>query len=147
MMQITSTAFAQNAIIPQKYTCMGKNVNPPILITGVPKDAKSLALIVEDPDAPSGNFTHWILWNIDPATKEIKENSIPKNAASGKNDIGNTKYLGPCPPSGTHRYFFTIFALDTILDLKSGSDRKNIDQAMAHHIMDSGQLMAKFSKQ
>lgn len=146
MIKITSTAFAEGAIIPSKYTCLGENINPPLLIKNIPRNTKSLALIVDDPDSPKGIFTHWILWNVDPKTTEIKENSVPKVAFSGTNDFGNTKYGGPCPGSGTHRYFFTVLALDIILELANGSNRKAFDKAIQQHIINQGQLMAKFAK-
>lgn len=146
MIKITSSAFSQNATIPQKYTCTGENINPPLSIEGVPENTKSLALIIDDPDASRGTFTHWIIFNIDPQTTEIKENSFPKDAILGKNDSGNLKYRGPCPPSGTHRYFFTIYALDTNLNFSQPPDIKEINKAMEGHIIDSSQIMAKYSK-
>lgn len=146
MLKITSPAFTQDSVIPQKYTCKGENVNPPILIEGVPENAKSLVLIVDDPDAPGGTFTHWILLNINPKTTEIKENSVPSGATSGINDFRNVEYQGPCPPSGTHRYFFTVYALDTTFAFTEVPDRQATDKLIENHIITQGQLMAKFSK-
>src|SRR4051812_30795928 len=114
-LKITSNGFASGGSIPNKYTCDGQNIHPPLHIRDVPKAAKSLAMIVDDPDAPGQIWVHWILWNIDPKTSEIAENSVPGSAIQGTNDFGEPKYGGPCPPSGTHRYFFKVYALDTSL--------------------------------
>ena len=116
-MKISSPAFENNSKIPEKYTCDGENVNPPLKIEGVLKEAKSLVLIVDDPEAHMGTFLHWLVWNIPPETDFIEENSLPKRAVQGKNDFGKENYGGPCPPFGTHRYFFKLYALDKILDL------------------------------
>src|ERR1700730_16873973 len=118
-MKITSPAFQEGGNIPQKFTCDGANVNPALRLEGITADAKSLVLIVDDPDAPGGSFTHWLIWNIDPKASEISEGSAPKGA-QGKNDFGKSGYGGPCPPSGTHRYFFKLFALDQPLNLSAG---------------------------
>ena len=107
-LKLTSPAFANNQMIPQKYSCKGEDINPPLKIEGVPKNTKSLLLIVDDPDAPVGNWNHWIVWNIPPETSVIGENSVPQNAVLGMNDFRKLDYGGPCPPSGTHRYFFKI---------------------------------------
>jgi Raf kinase inhibitor-like YbhB/YbcL family protein len=115
--KISSTAFTQNGSIPSKYTCDGSDVNPPLMFENVPPEAKSLALIVDDPDAPAGTWVHWVVWNIDPAVKEIKENSLPPGAQQGISDFRKRGYGGPCPPGGTHRYFFKLYALDTTLTL------------------------------
>ena len=147
MIKVTSSSFVDNSFISSKYTCKGENINPPILISDVSEDAKSLVLIVDDPDAPGGTFIHWILWNINPKTTEIKENSIPDGASSGKNDFGIVKYQGPCPPSGTHRYFFTIYALDATLNISHPANRMEINKAMKNHVIGQGQLMAKYSKE
>lgn len=144
-MKITSSAFQESGNIPQKFSCVGSDVNPPLHFDGVPAGAKSLALIVDDPDAPSGLFTHWIVWNIDPKTNEIAENSVPQNAIQGTNDFGKTGYGGPCPPSGTHRYYFKIFALDQSLTLKAGAKRKEVEAAMRGHTIAQGELMGRYS--
>jgi len=115
--QITSPVFENNGFIPKKYTCDGVDINPQLLIANVPSETKSLALIVDDPDAPAGTWVHWVVWNISPQTHEIKENSVPNGANQGLNDFRKRSYGGPCPPSGTHRYFFKLYALDTILTL------------------------------
>jgi Raf kinase inhibitor-like YbhB/YbcL family protein len=140
---ITSSAFAPNGMIPAKYTCQGENVNPPISIGNIPAGTKSLTLIMDDPDAPGGTFDHWIVWNIEP--KEfITENSKP--GMEGKNHYGIKQYKGPCPPSGTHRYFFKVFALDLLLDLKEGADKKTVVKAMEQHILAKGELVGTYQK-
>jgi Raf kinase inhibitor-like YbhB/YbcL family protein len=142
---VTTPAFQAGGDIPAKFTCNGANVNPELKISGVPSEAKSLALIVDDPDAPRGLFTHWILWNIDPKATDIGENSAPAGGVQGTNDFGKRNYGGPCPPSGTHRYFFKIFALDTKLDLKPSARRAELDAAMRGHTLAQGELMARYS--
>lgn len=145
-MRIASSAFQEGGAIPEKFSKNGQNVSPELRIEGVPAEAKALALIVDDPDAPSGLFTHWLAWNIDPKTQEISEGSAPNGAVQGKNDFGELGYGGPQPPSGTHRYYFKVFALNAALDLKSGAKRKEVDAAMKGHVIGQGQLMGKYSK-
>jgi Raf kinase inhibitor-like YbhB/YbcL family protein len=142
---VTTSAFQASGDIPPKFTCNGANVNPGLKINGVPNEAKSLVLIVDDPDAPRGLFTHWIVWNIDPKATDIGENSAPAGGIQGTNDFGKRSYGGPCPPSGTHRYFFKIFALDTKLDLKAGAHRAELDAAMRGHTLAQGELMARYA--
>jgi hypothetical protein len=142
---VTSSAFSPGGNIPEQFSCKGTNLNPPLQFSGIPANAKSLVLIMDDPDAPGGLFTHWLVWNIDPATTHISERSLPAGAVQGSNDFGNAGYGGPCPPSGTHRYFFRIFALDQKLDLKSGAKRKALENALAGHIVAQGELMGRFS--
>jgi Raf kinase inhibitor-like YbhB/YbcL family protein len=142
---ITSPAFQAGGDIPAKFTCNGTNVSPELQISGVPNEAKSLVLIVDDPDAPRGLFTHWIVWNIDPKATQIAENSAPAGAVQGTSDFGKRNYGGPCPPSGTHRYFFKMFALDTKLDLKPSARRAELDAAMHGHVLAQGELMARYS--
>lgn len=146
-MKITSSAFENNQNIPPKYTCNGANVNPPLAISGAPAGAQSLALIINDPDATIGTFTHWIVYNIDPKTTEIKENSVPEGAVQAVNDFSKANYGGPCPGAGTHRYFFNILALDIKLDLALGSNVKALEEKMAGHILDQGQLIGLYKKQ
>lgn len=146
MLTIASLAFKNSEIIPKKYTCDGEDVNPPIMIENVSTNAKSLALIVDDPDAPVDTWNHWLVWNIDPATKEINEDSVPASATLGTNDFGKLEYGGPCPPSETHRYFFRVFALDTKLDLPQGAKRGQLETAIKNHIIDQGELMGKYSR-
>ena len=142
---VTAPAFQAGGDIPAKFTCNGANANPELKINGVPNEAKSLVLIVDDPDAPRGLFTHWIVWNIDPKMTDIGENSAPAGGVQGTNDFGKRNYGGPCPPSGTHRYFFKIFALDTKLDLKPSARRAELDAAMRGHTLAQGELMGQYS--
>ena len=142
---ITSSSFQAGGDIPAKFTCDGTNVSPALQIGGVPNEAKSLVLIVDDPDAPRGLFTHWIVWNIDPKTTRVAENSAPTAGVQGTNDFGKRNYGGPCPPSGTHRYFFKIFALDTKLELKPNARRAELDAAMRGHVLAQGELMGRYS--
>jgi Raf kinase inhibitor-like YbhB/YbcL family protein len=144
-MKITSSAFQEGGEIPSKFSRDGGNVNPPLRFEGTPTNAKSLVLIVDDPDAPVGLFTHWLVWNIDPKITEIPEGGVPKGAAQGTNDYPNLGYGGPQPPSGTHRYYFKIFALDQTLDLRSGAKRPELDKAMSGHVIAQGQLMGRYS--
>lgn len=142
---ITSPSFQAGGDIPAKLTCNGTNVSPELQISSVPNEAKSLVLIVDDPDAPRGLFTHWIVWNIDPKTTRVAENSAPTAGVQGINDFGKRNYGGPCPPSGTHRYFFKTFALDIKLELKPSARRAELDAAMRGHILAQGELMARYS--
>ena len=142
---LSSPAFKAGEEMPDRFTCNGANVSPPLRISGTPASAKSLALIVEDPDAPGGLFTHWIVWNIAPTTTEIAEKNVPAGATQGINDFGQPSYGGPCPPSGTHRYFFRLIALDRTVDLKSGARRRELDKAIAGHVLARGELMARSS--
>ena len=112
-MNLTSPDFGEGGNIPERFTCDGKDIAPTLKIDGVPKEAKSLVLIVDDPDAPGGNFTHWLIWNVMPDLTEIVANKLPAHALQGVNDFGKSRYSGPCPPAGVHRYCFRLFALDT----------------------------------
>ena len=144
-MKITSSAFHEGANIPSKFTCDGSDTSPPLQIAGVPSGAKSLVLIVDDPDAPSGLFTHWLVWNIPPQTGSIAEGSAPQGV-QGANDFGKSGYRGPCPPPGTHRYSFKIFALDHELELRSGAKRSQVDAAMKGHVIAQGELVGRYAK-
>ncbi|MGO8807258.1 MAG: YbhB/YbcL family Raf kinase inhibitor-like protein [Candidatus Bathyarchaeia archaeon] len=137
---VKSPAFEAGNLIPKKYACDGQDINPPLTIEGVPKEAKTLVLAIDDPDAPSGTFDHWIVWNIPASTTKIAENSVP--GKEGFNGARQTGYMGPCPPSGTHRYFFKIYALDTELNLALGSKKKDAEKAMYGHVIAKGELMA-----
>lgn len=136
---------------PEKYTCDGEDISPRIEISGI-KDAKSIAIIVDDPDAPFGTFTHWLIWNIEP-TNIIPE-GIPKKdeiadpikAIQGKNDFGKIGYNGPCPPKGVHRYFFKVYALDTKLDIPSGSGKMQLENAMKDHVIQYGEAIATYGR-
>lgn len=145
-MKITSSSFQEGGTIPAKYTCDGANASPPLHIAQVPAEAKSLALIVDDPDAPGGLFLHWLVWNFDPKTTDIAENSVPPPAVQGKNGFGKSGYGGPCPPSGTHRYYFRVYALDQTLDLPAGASRGQLDERMKGHIVGQGELMGRYSR-
>ena len=145
-MKITSPAFQEGGTILEKFSKNGQNVNPELRIEGAPAEAKSLALIVDDPDAPVGLFTHWLVWNVDPKTTEIAENSVPKGGLQATNDFPGQRYDGPQPPSGTHRYYFKIFALDQMLDLKPGAKRRDVDAAVEGHVIGQGELMGRYSK-
>jgi Raf kinase inhibitor-like YbhB/YbcL family protein len=146
-MKITSSAFREGGDIPSKFSRDGQDINPALRIEGTPSNAKSLLLIMDDPDAPVGLFTHWLVWNVDPKTTEIAEKSVPKGAVQGTNDYPALGYGGPQPPSGTHRYYFKIFALDQTLDLKAGARRSEVDAAMHGHVIAQGELMGRYSRQ
>ena len=143
--KITSSAFQDGGNIPSKFTCDGFDTSPSLQITGVPSEAKSLVLIADDPDAPGGLFTHWLAWNIPPQTDSISEGSAPKGM-HGTNDFGKSGYKGPCPPAGTHRYSFKIFALDRELDLRSGANRQQVDTAMKGHVIVKGELVGRYTR-
>jgi Raf kinase inhibitor-like YbhB/YbcL family protein len=145
-MTVLSPAFQAGGKIPDQFTCKGSNINPALQFDGIPAGTKSLALVVDDPDAPEGLFSHWLLWNLDPTTTQIAEKSVPNGAVQGSNDFGKPGYSGPCPPSGTHRYFFRLFALDQKLNLKSGAKRHEVDKAIAGHVLGRGEIMGRYSK-
>lgn len=144
-MIITSSAFEQGGEIPPAYTQEGEDSSPPLAITEVPAAAKSLALIVDDPDAPKGTVTHWVLFNIDPHVGVILDNSVPLGASQGLNVSGTMGYRGPKPPSGTHRYFFRISALDTQLPLQEGANREEVENAMKGHVLATAELMGRYT--
>jgi Raf kinase inhibitor-like YbhB/YbcL family protein len=144
-MQISSQAFTNGGKIPDKYTMYGENKIPPLHLEQIPDRARSLALIVDDPDAPKGTFNHWLLFNVDPRVHDIKEDSVPVMATQGRNDFGEVEYDGPKPPSGEHRYFFKAFALDTVLPLSRGCQREQLEAEMKNHIIDSATLMGKYA--
>lgn len=146
LLRITSPAFQFEGMIPLKYTCDGEDISPPIDIEGIPKETKSLALIMDDPDAPFGTWDHWLLWNIDPKTTRIPEENVPNGAVSGKNSFKKLEYGGPCPPYGTHRYFFRVYALDTRLPLSEGSGKGQLQKAMENHILAEGALMGRYHR-
>ena len=149
--KITSSAFGEGGMIPKPYTCDGKDISPPLQWSGVPDSAKSLALICDDPDAPMGTWVHWVLYNLPGDLKELPE-AIPsdktlKNGAThGRNDFHKFGYGGPCPPGGTHRYYFKLYALDTVLDLEPGATKAALLKAMEGHILAQGQLMGKYKR-
>ncbi|MCX6744560.1 MAG: YbhB/YbcL family Raf kinase inhibitor-like protein [Candidatus Parcubacteria bacterium] len=145
-MKLTSPAFTNNSKLPAKCTCDGQGINPPLTIVEVPDNAQSLALVADDPDAPSGNFVHWLVWNIDPKTTDIAENSVPGASNLGKTSAGRTGYVAPCPPSGTHRYFFKVYALDIKLDLTPNTGADNLAKAMQGHILDSAEIIGLYQR-
>jgi len=141
---VKSPAFEAGKQIPKKYTCDGDDINPPLTIEGVPKEAKTLVLAVDDPDAPGGTFDHWIVWNIPATTNKIAENSSP--GKEGQSSFGHNEYGGPCPPSGTHRYFFKLYALDTELNLVPSARKKDVEKAMQKHVLAKGELMGTYRR-
>lgn len=145
-LKITSIAFEQNAPIPAKYTCEGENTNPPLRVDGIPESAACLALIVDDPDAPNGTFTHWMAWNI-PAGPNIEENKEP-GGSQGRNDFGKLQYSGPCPPSGEeHRYFFKVYALDSLIDLDpSKAEKEALEVLIEEKKIGYGELVGIYKK-
>lgn len=151
-MTITSSAFENNGKIPKKYTCDGSSpaggINPPLTISGVPESAKSLALIMDDPDAPKGVFVHWVLYGIDPNTKEIPERISGGIGVLGETSFGKTGYGGPCPPSGTHRYFFKLYALDFehFPNFETPPTKENIEHFMEGHIIDRAELIGIYER-
>jgi hypothetical protein len=152
-MQLTSTAFAEGTPIPGKYTCDGKNVSPPLKWSGAPAGAKALVLIVDDPDAPSGTWVHWVLYDLPATVSELAEDVSKSQyvagvAKQGLNDFQHLGYGGPCPPHGKpHRYFFKLYALDAPLDLKPGLTKKDIERAMEKHVLAHCQLMGTYKRQ
>ena len=147
-MRIFSPEFENNQKIPARYTCDGENFNPPLGIEDIPESAKSLALIMHDPDASAGDWTHWMIWNIDPKFQDIDENSVPPGAVAGMNESGSMGYEGPCPPSGMHRYTFTLYALDQQLDLDPNLvDRDDLEEAMQGRILDKAVLVGMYGRE
>lgn len=143
---LTSDAFANGQSIPVKYSCRGKNISPALAWNEPPAGTQSFALIVDDPDAPMGTWVHWVLYNIPASTRSLQESTDPSAMSVGKNSSGNMRYDGPCPPSGTHRYFFKLYALDSTLSLSPGSTKEQVLNAMKGHILAQGELMGTFSK-
>jgi Raf kinase inhibitor-like YbhB/YbcL family protein len=141
---VKSPAFEYNKLIPSKYTCDGDEMNPPITVEGIPQGTQTIALIVEDPDAPRGTFDHWVVWGI-PPTGKIEEHSVP--GTQGLNSAGQRAYMGMCPPSGTHRYFFKVYALDAKLALNPNSTRKkDLEKAMQEHVLAKGELIGLYKR-
>jgi len=150
-LKLTSTAFKENEAIPRGYTCDGANVSPPLEWSGVPKSAKTIAIIAEDPDAPSGTWVHWVLYNLSADGLGLIENTpqtetLQGSGVQGKNDFDKIGYGGPCPPSGTHRYFFKFYALDSELPLKPGATKAEVEKAMEGHIVGQAQLMGTYRR-
>ena len=151
-MQLTSAAFAEGEPIPAKYTCDGKNISPPLKWSGAPPGTKSLALIVDDPDAPVGTWVHWVLYELPASTVELPEDlpkgqHLPNGSKQGLNDFEHLGYGGPCPPQGKpHRYFFKLYALAAPLGLKPGASKKEVERAMEKHVLAQGQLMGTYKR-
>jgi len=146
-MQLTlqSSAFADNSEIPKKFGCQGEDISPPLSWQNTHSQTKSYVLIVDDPDAPAGTWVHWVLFNISPDINNLDENATAQNAISGKNSWGTQGYRGPCPPSGTHRYFFKIYALDQKLNLSDNADKKEVIKVMEGHVLGKAELMGFYS--
>jgi Raf kinase inhibitor-like YbhB/YbcL family protein len=142
-LSVKSPAFENNKLIPAKYTCDGDDVNPPLIIEGIPEGAETLVLIIDDPDASMGTWDHWIVWNI-PPTGRIEENTVP--GTEGLNTYGRYAYGGPCPPYGTHRYFFKVYALDKKLALNPKSKKADLEKAMESHILAEGELIGLYRR-
>lgn len=142
-LKISSPAFENNSYIPSKFSCEGENVNPEIYIGNLPEDTQSIALIMDDPDAPNGTYDHWLMWNIPPIEK-IEENSAP--GVQGVNSAFKQKYIGPCPPSGVHHYHFKVFALDSHINLPRGTNKDALIRAMEGHIRAYGKLIGLYKR-
>lgn len=150
-MKLTSKAFDTNGIIPPQFTCDGKNISPSLSWSEPPADTKSLALICDDPDAPGKTWVHWVVYNLPPSTRFLPEavpegSKIPNGGLQGINDFKKLSYGGPCPPGGTHRYFFKVYALDEMLDLEPGATKAELEAAMKDRILDRGELMGYYSR-
>jgi Raf kinase inhibitor-like YbhB/YbcL family protein len=150
-MELKSSTFEAGEMIPKKYTCDGQDVSPPLSWSAVPNGANSLALIADDPDAPMGTWVHWVVWNI-PANAlgleedQPKRDSLLTGMKQGMSDFRRVGYGGPCPPSGTHRYFFKLYALDTMLNLPSSTTKKELEKAMQGHLIQQAELMGKYRR-
>lgn len=150
-MELKSSAFQQGASIPAKYTCDGEDISPPLNWSEPPAGTKSFTLISDDPDAPVGTWVHWVAWNIPASARSLDENlpktaSLPGGAKQGTTDFRRIGYGGPCPPSGTHRYFFKLYALDTTLNLPSSTTKKDLEKAMQGHILGQAELIGKYRR-
>jgi Raf kinase inhibitor-like YbhB/YbcL family protein len=143
---LTSPAFEPGGRLLRKFTCEGPGISPPLEIGNVPEGTRSLALIVEDPDAPMGNWVHWVVWNIHPRTHILPEGRVPRGARQGMSDFRSQSYGGPCPPDGEHRYFFRLYALDTRLKLERDTDKDGLIKAMEGHILEQAELMGRYER-
>lgn len=144
-MELTSPAFADNTPIPDKYTYKGEGVSPPLTISSVPTGTQSLTLVVEDPDAPNGTFTHWTVWNISATTRMVHENTVPDSGLQGLNDFNKIGYGAPCPPSGTHRYVFKLYALNRELSLEPGAHAYALTASLEGHVLGNAELIGLVS--
>ena len=146
-MLLTSPSFKNNEPIPNKFTCDGGDINPQLMIDNIPPEAKSLALIVDDSDAPSGTFTHWTVWNINPETQFIKEESSPHGSIEGETSFNKIGYGGPCPPAGKpHQYRFTLYALDSMLSLADGARRGDLEKEIKKHVIAEAELVGVYQR-
>lgn len=145
-MLLISSSFENNLSIPSKFTCDGGNINPELQIQNTPEDAKSLALIMDDPDAPIGTFTHWLAWNIDPKTEIIKQESKPPGSVEGKNSSGSFGYMGPCPPSGEHHYHFKLYALNSMLNISADSSKQVLEQEIQKYLITETELIGLYKR-
>ncbi len=150
-MELKSKAFEPGGLIPAKYTCDGEDISPPLNWSDIPAGTKTFALISDDPDAPVGTWVHWVIWNIPTSARALDENlaksaSLPNSAKQGTTDFRRIGYGGPCPPSGTHRYFFKLYALDTMLDLPASTTKKDLEKAMQGHILAQAELIGKYRR-
>lgn len=150
--KVTSAAFKEGQPIPRQYTCDGVNLSPPLEWSGVPKNAKTIAIVADDPDAPAGTWVHWVLYNLPAENIGLVENvpateTLKAGGFQGKNDFEKIGYGGPCPPSGMHRYFFKIYAVDAELPLKAGATKAELEKALQGHIVTQGQLMGTYQRQ
>ena len=146
-MKITSSAFENNSPIPPKYTCDGNDFSPPLQFSEVPTEAKSLVLICDDPDAPGQTWVHWTIWNIDPKTTQIEEGTVPSGIVQGLTSFGQVGYGGPCPPSGTHRYFFKLYALDNKLNIPYQAGKEDLEKVMVGRIIAQAEIIGTYSKE
>ena len=144
-MKIKSSSFDEGKMIPSIYTCEGDNINPPLEFSDVPPNAKSLALIMDDPDAPGGTFTHWLMWNIPPETGKIEENDWLEGAEQGLNDGGELGYMGPCPPTGVHHYHFKLYALNKKLDLSGDVEKASLEREIESGLIEKAELIGVYS--
>ena len=150
-MVLTSPSFDAGEMIPSVYTCDGKDISLPLEWTGAPPETKSFALISDDPDAPAGTWVHWVVWNIPSGVNSLEENrpkkeSLPGGIRQGTTDFRRIGYGGPCPPSGTHRYYFRLYALDTLLDLPAATTKARLEEAMKGHVLAQAELMGKYRR-
>lgn len=146
-MVLKSIAFEGGKEIPQKYTCDGENIIPPFAISEVPDETKSLVLIMDDPDSYTGIWHHWVLWNISPDTKEIKEGKVPDGAEEGENSFHQNGYGGPCPKEGSHRYFFHLYALDTTLDIPHDTTKEELETEIVGHVIDKAEIFGTYKRE
>jgi len=146
VMKIYSPEFKDNSFIPKKFTCDGMDINPRLLFEDIPEGTESLVLIIDDPDAPTGTWVHWVLFNIPKNVTDIPEDAVPDNAIQGLNSWSKNNYGGPCPPSGMHRYFFKLYALDILLELDDTATKKDVEQAMQGHIIEKAEYVGLYKR-